>query len=68
MQHGLSFVARVMMRAIMLAQVGDVCGVGPEIILKTLAPDMRAVHRLARFVVVGIPERMEWAVRAPGQD
>ena len=39
--------------------VGDVCGVGPEIILKALA--QKGVQRLANYVCLGIPERMELA-------
>lgn len=39
--------------------VGDVCGVGPEIILKALAH--KNVQRLGKYICLGIPERMELA-------
>ena len=41
--------------------VGDVCGVGPEIIVKALGrPEIR---ELANFVIIGLVERMELAAQ-----
>ena len=49
-------------RPLVAITMGDPCGIGPEIIAKTLAG--AGPHRLARFVVIGSPERMQFGVDA----